>query len=115
MLHQVCPNKLDDAGVVVAVCEVVIERGEAMLLAGFLHAGQLLGFKFMAIDVSPIEGRRIHGEAGGHGSIGPDDDVVLPCTAIPLSEMQLSISVLDETRQSRDSLGDIAVGSGAVA
>jgi hypothetical protein len=37
--HQVCPHEFDHARVVVAVREVVIQRGEAMLLAGFLHAG----------------------------------------------------------------------------
>ena len=53
--YQVRPDKLDYSRVVVAISEVVIERGEAMLLAGFFHVGQLLYFKFVSIDVSPVE------------------------------------------------------------
>lgn len=52
--HQVCPHKLDYSRIVVAVSEVVIERGRAMLLAGLLHAGQLARLKFVLIDISPI-------------------------------------------------------------
>jgi hypothetical protein len=55
ILYQVRPDKLDYARVVVAVSEVVIESGEAMLLTGFFHAGQLLRFKPVSIDVSPVE------------------------------------------------------------
>ena len=41
VLHKVSPYKLDHARVVVAVSEIVIQRREAMPLAGLLHAGEL--------------------------------------------------------------------------
>ena len=53
--HQVRPDKLDYARVVVAKGKVVFESGETMLLTGFFHVGQLLGLKFVPIDVSPVE------------------------------------------------------------
>jgi hypothetical protein len=54
--HQVGPDELDHAGVVVAVGKIVIERGEAVLLASPLHADQLIGIEFVAVDVAPVEG-----------------------------------------------------------
>ena len=54
VFHQVCPHKRDYARIVVAVSEIVIERGKAMLLAGLLHAGQLARLKFVLIDIYPI-------------------------------------------------------------
>ena len=37
--HQIRPDELDYARIVVAIREVVIERRETMLLAGLLHGG----------------------------------------------------------------------------
>jgi hypothetical protein len=55
VLHQVCPNELDYPRIVVAIGEVVIESRETVLLASFFHSGQLIRFKLVTIDVSPIE------------------------------------------------------------
>src|ERR1700719_4682262 len=91
ILHQVGPDKLDHPGVVVTVGEVVIQGGEAMLLAGLLHAGQLFCVKLVAINVSPIVGGGIHGETRSHRAVGADDDVVLASPTIPFGKMQLTI------------------------
>src|ERR1700724_3196071 len=86
-----------------------------MLLAGRLHTGQLFGLKLVAINVSPIVGRGIHGEAWSYRAIGADDDIVLAGSTIPFGKMQFIISILHKAGCPGNLLGDIAVGPGSIA
>jgi len=72
-----------------------------MLLTGFFHCRQLPGLEFVGINISPIVGGSVHGEAGRHGAVRADDDVVLPGAAIPLGKMQLAIGILNDSRCAR--------------
>jgi hypothetical protein len=65
-----------------------------MLLAGFLHAGELPVIEFLLIDVSPIVSRRVHGETGSHGPGRSYNDVVLARATVPLSPVQLAIDCM---------------------
>src|SRR5689334_19034594 len=98
VLYQVRPHELDDAGIVVAVRKIMVQGREAMLLTGLLHTPQLAIFKFVMIDVSPIVGGSIHGKTRSDSSVGANDDVVLPCPAVPLGEVKFAIFVLHNTR-----------------
>ena len=97
VLDQIRPHELDHASIVVAVCKIVVQGREAMLLASLLHARELTVFKFVMIDVSPIVGRSIHRKTRSHSSIGPNDHVILACAAVPLGEMKFAIFVLHNT------------------
>jgi hypothetical protein len=50
---QVLPHPLDYALVVVTVGKIVIQRGEAVLLASLLHTFQLIAIKCELVDVAP--------------------------------------------------------------
>ena len=52
--HQILPDELDHARIVVAIREIVIQGREAMPLAGFLHVLQLPIFELVMIDISPV-------------------------------------------------------------
>src|SRR6185437_12041258 len=80
---RIRPQPLDHAGVVVAVGEIVIQRGETMLLAGPLHIGKCLSIEVEMLDVAPVVGSRIHGETGSNGTVGADDYVVLSGATVP--------------------------------
>jgi hypothetical protein len=69
-----------------------------MFLAGLFRIGQLIAIQRELIDAAPIERRRIHGETWGHGSIGPDDHVILPGTAVLFAEAQFSVLCLHNPR-----------------
>jgi hypothetical protein len=56
VFHQVRPDEFDHPRIVVTISKIVIESREAMLLAGLFHAGQLICFELVTIDVSPVEG-----------------------------------------------------------
>ena len=55
VLDRVRPKPLDDPCIVIAVGQVVVQRGKTMTLAGFFHGGQLRLIELRAIDISPIE------------------------------------------------------------
>ena len=67
-----------------------------MFLAGLFRIGQLIAIQRELIDA--IERLRIHGETWGHGSIGPDDHVILPGTAVLFAEAQFSVLSLHNPR-----------------
>ena len=54
ILNEIRPDELDDARVVVAVCEIVIQSRKTVPLTGFLHASQLFAIKLRMIDASPV-------------------------------------------------------------
>lgn len=87
LLDQVFPHELNDARVVVAIGKVVVQGGEAMLLAGVLHFRQGFAFEFVAFDGAPVVGGPIHGEAGRNRTVSADDHVVLAGAAVPFGEM----------------------------
>src|SRR5579883_1744444 len=80
------PEPLDHAGVVVAIAEIVVQRGEAVLLAGVLHVLELAGLEFVAIHGAPVVRGGEHGEAGPEGAIGADDHVVVAGAAVPVGK-----------------------------
>jgi hypothetical protein len=43
--------------IVVAISEIMIQRGKAVLLASPLHGFQLIIFEFVCVDISPIISR----------------------------------------------------------
>src|ERR1700758_3434816 len=63
-LHTVAdhlpPHPFDNAGIVIAVPEIVIESGEAVPFTSVFHLFELLLIELRVVDVSPIESRRIH-------------------------------------------------------
>ena len=63
----------------------MVQRGEAVLLAGLLHIIQLITVKRELIDVAPIKGSGVHGK-WCHGSVRSNDHVIVPGTAIPFAE-----------------------------
>ncbi len=81
----VLPRPLDHARLVVAVGKIMVQRGEAVLLAGLLRIIQLITVKRELIDVAPIKGSGVHGTAWCHGSVRSDDHVIVPGTAIPFA------------------------------
>ena len=85
-----------------------------MLLAGFLHAGELAVIELVLIDVSPIVGRCIHGETGSDGPVGSNDDIVLAGPTIPLGEVQLAICILDDSGGLHQPLGNISIPAAAI-
>ena len=70
ILHLL-PHPFDSASVVVAIRQIVIQRGEAVLLASLLHLSHLLLIELWLIDIAPIEIRGIHRETGPNRSIRP--------------------------------------------
>jgi hypothetical protein len=82
----VLPHPLDHARFVVAVGKIMIQRGEAVLLAGLLHIIQLITVKREPIDVAPIKESGVHGKAWCHGSVRSDDHAIVPGTVIPFAE-----------------------------
>src|SRR4029077_11621010 len=113
--YKVRPNEFDDTGVVIAIRQVVVERGEAVLLTGLFHLRQVRGVELVPADVAPIVGRGIHGETGRDGAIGADDHVVLTSPATPFGKVQLAIFTLYDSRRLLQQLRDIAVGRGSIA
>src|ERR1700757_4846279 len=87
----VFPHPLDHSRVVVAVSEIMVQRGEAVLLAGLLHSVQLVAVKCELVDIAPFAGGGIHGEAWGPGAAGANDPVVLASAAIPFAKAQISV------------------------
>ena len=55
VLDEVGPHKPNDARIVIAVSQVVVQRREAVPLACRLHRGKLFRFKLVCVDVSPIK------------------------------------------------------------
>src|ERR1700758_4482207 len=88
--HQV-PQELDDSRVVIAIRQIVIECGEAVLLAGLLHLLELPALEIRLIDIAPVVSGRVHGEAWRDGAIGADDDVILARAAVPFAEMHVTV------------------------
>src|SRR5229473_6889060 len=85
-----------------------------MLLAGFLHAGELVIIEFVLIDVSPIVGRSVHGETGSDCPVGSNDDIVLTSATVPLGKVQLAIGILDDSRSIDQPLGYVSIASAAI-
>ena len=73
----------DNPRVVVAVAQVVVQRGEAMRLTGLLHFVELRDIEVVIAHGAPIVSRRIHRKAGRERAIHPDDQRVLARPAIP--------------------------------
>ena len=73
----VLPHPLDYSRVVVAVGEITVQRGKAVLLAGLLHSVELVAVKCELVDIAPIVGGGIHGETWRNGSIRANEHVVL--------------------------------------
>src|SRR6266581_173534 len=92
----------------------MIQRRKTMLLAGFLHAGELAAIELVLIDVSPIVGGRVHRETGSDGPIGSDDDVVLTGSTVPFSEVQLAVCILDDSGSFHQPLGNVSIPAAAV-
>src|SRR5580692_12380109 len=113
--HDLFPYPSDHARIVVAVAQIVVERGEAVTLAGVFHLFELLLVELRVVDISPIEGRWVHGEAGCDRTVSADDYVVLPSAAIPIGELELASGVLHDARRLREDLMYVAVGPGAIA
>ena len=67
MRDREVPNKLDHARIVVAIRQIMIERREAMALAGLLHVLELLTIEMEFVDIAPVVGGRIHGKTGRDG------------------------------------------------
>src|SRR5262252_5327829 len=85
-----------------------------MLLAGFLHAGELAVIELVFVNIPPIVCRAVHGETGSDGPVGSNDDVVLAGPAAPFGKVQLAVSILDDSGSVDQSLGDVAIASAAV-
>src|ERR1700751_1645516 len=85
-----------------------------MLLAGFLHAGELAVIEFVLIDVSPIVGRCVHGETGSDSPVGSNDDIVLAGPTVPLGELQLAVCILDDSGSIDQSFGNVSIAPAAV-
>src|SRR6201997_1716673 len=92
----VFPHPLDHSRVVVAVSEIMVQRGEAVLLAGLLHSVQLITVKCELVDIAPIEGGGIHGEAWCHSTVGANNYVVLAGAAIPFAKAEISVLSLHD-------------------
>jgi hypothetical protein len=92
----------------------VIQRRTTMLLAGFLHAGELAIIEFVLIDVSPIVGRCVHGETGSDRPAGSNDDIVLTSATVPLGKVQLAIGILDDSSSIGQPLGYVSIASAAI-
>ena len=114
VLDEVGPHKLDHARVVVAIGEIVVKRGEAVLLARLLHAGQLCGIKLMLVDISPIVPRGVRRETRGHGTVSAHDYIVLASAAIPPGKVQLAAGILNDSRCAGQLLGNIDIRAGAI-
>src|ERR1700760_3713780 len=69
-VFRLLPDPPDDALIVVAIAEVVVEGGEAVLLACLLHVLELVDVEVPAVDVAPVIARGVHGEAGRDGAVG---------------------------------------------
>lgn len=94
VLDQIRPHKRNHSSIVVAVRQIVIQRGKTMLLAGFFMPGELPVIEFVPIDVSPIVSRGVHGEKGSHGPGRSYNDVVLASATVPLSTVPLAIDCM---------------------
>src|SRR5581483_4007427 len=105
--NHLLPNPLDDARVVIAIAEVVVEGREAMSLACGLHLLQLLLIKFWIVDVSPIETRGIHRKARRDRAVGANDYIVLSCPAIPIGKVH-SAFILHNARHRSNLLRDVS-------
>lgn len=107
----VFPHPLDHSRVIVAISEIMVERGEAVLLASLLHSVQLVAVKCELVDIAPIVGRGIHREAGRHSTVRADDHVVLPGTAVPFAKAELSILTLHDPSSFLQLFGSFSVRS----
>ena len=54
VLDQVRVHELDHPCVVVAVREIMVQRGEAVLLTGALHRRQLSLVELGTVDIAPV-------------------------------------------------------------
>src|SRR6185437_1361974 len=114
-IPRLFPHPLQDPGIVVAICQIVVEGGETMTLAGLLHLPQLTGFKLGRVNISPVVTGGIHGEAGSYGAIGADNDVVLSGAAVPFGKVHLAVGLLHDAVHRNQQLGDVVITMGAVA
>src|ERR1700733_12771001 len=73
----------NDALVVVAPAQDVIERRKTVGLAGLFLVIQLFGVELVIADYAPVIARRIHRKARCESSIDTDDHGVLTGTAVP--------------------------------
>jgi hypothetical protein len=85
-----------------------------MLLAGFLHAGELAVIEFVLINVSPIVGGRVHRKTRSNGSVGSNDHIVLAGSTVPLGKVQLAIGILDDSGSIDQPLGNVSIAAAAV-
>src|SRR5262249_29696620 len=77
-------HPLDDASIVVAVRQDMVECGEAVRLARLLHLRELLAFKLVVFDGAPVVSSVVHRETWGEGAVRPHDQRIASGTAIPL-------------------------------
>src|SRR5579863_134714 len=93
----------------------MIERGEAVALASFLHVRELPAIEMELIDIAPVVGGGIHGEARGDGAVGANDDVILAGAAVPFAEAQVTIGALNDAGHGGEHARGLAVGSRSIA
>ena len=86
-----------------------------MLLASLLHTRELFLVESRMIDVSPIVCGAVHRETRRHSAIGPYNDVVLACAAVPFRELQFAIGRLFDARRARERFRAFAIFEEAVA
>src|ERR1700693_1254023 len=72
---------------VVAVSQVVVQRGEAALLALHLHLSELLFLEARIAGRSPAVRSAVHGETGRQCSVRANDQRILPRTAVPVLQL----------------------------
>src|SRR5215472_7598497 len=90
---DVLPQPLDHTGVVVAIPQIVIQSGEAVLLARLLHVAQLCRVELVTFDRAPVVGCGVHRKTRPDGAVGSDDHVVLAGPAIPLGKPQTAVLI----------------------
>src|SRR5262249_50081121 len=95
--YRLLEEPFDNAGIVVAEAHNMVERGEAVRLAGLLHLVKLAFIELVMLDGSPVVASRVHGEARSQSSVGTNDAGVLAGTAVP--RLQLPAHELLHLRQ----------------
>src|SRR5579863_1778684 len=113
--HDLFPYPSDHARIVVAVAQIVVERGEAVSLTGVFHLLELPLVELRVVDISPIEGRWVHREARSNRAVSADNHVVLPGAAIPIGELELATRVLHDARGLREDFMHVTVCSVPIA
>ena len=96
-MDNLVPHESDDPGIIVVIREIVVQGGEALALALFLHLGQLLLIEFRCIEISPVKRRWIHREAGSQRSVSADDDIALSRSTVPVRKANFTAGILNNS------------------